>query len=114
MRGPFVTSTQPPAEDLRNALQVIGAQLGAGNVPAMDYVAFESVARLIRHALDGLGEPNAAAIRAARSYLFRCEYSVTGGDLHNYGERDFRDCAAAVIRAQLSGSGLSEERNPRV
>ena len=48
---------QPPIEDLRNALMIAEAWGSPDLSDAETQVAFESVARLLRHALAQLGEP---------------------------------------------------------
>jgi hypothetical protein len=85
---------QPPVEDLRNALQIAGARWTPGALHEDGKESFDAVARLIRAALEKLASPSAGAIRAARTFL----ELYTMSELHG----DDRDCAAAVIHAQLS------------
>ena len=108
--GPFVTSTQPPAEDLRNALQIADMgrdgflTSGADQAEALD--GFRDIVRLLQHALQGLAEPNEAAITVAWGFLPR--------DILGDPRRHARDLAAVILKAQLSGGGgLSEGRGPQ-
>lgn len=105
---------QPPAEDLRNALQIAEAWglLPSGDVEMrLDTVspeahdAFRSVARLIRAALDKLAEPSAGAIRAARTLLDAAHVEhypddSVGGRAR---DREARDLCAAILKHQLEG-----------
>jgi hypothetical protein len=60
-------------------------------------VAFESVARLLKHALEQLGEPNLAAVQATE-ILVR-EWHGTPD-----AQRSARDTAAGILWAQLTGA----------
>lgn len=77
---------QPPIEDLRNALQIANAADGG----------FGAIARLIRHAIEGLSEPSLAAMQAGEILLR--EWSGTPEP-----ERQLRDTVAGILHAQLSG-----------
>jgi hypothetical protein len=98
---------QPPQEDLLNALTIAemgkqGHYSGPGDAPS----AFADVARLIRHALEGLSEPNAAAIRAARTFTDGGPFGGSPALAVPHEADDYRrarDCAAAILHAQLKG-----------
>jgi len=96
---------QPPVEDLRNALQIAEAQIEVADIgmgPMSELVpTFESIARLLRHALAQLGEPNTAAIDAAKVVL-RERNALAG--FADDEVRYARDCAAAILDAQLRGA----------
>ena len=63
--------------------------------------AHRDVARLLRHALAQLGEPNTAAIDAAKVVL-RERNALAG--FADDEVRYARDCAAAILDAQLRGA----------
>ena len=99
-REPLLTIHQPPQETvegaLRNALQI--AQLYGDpsvTVRGITQSALQDVARLLRHALAGLSEPNEAAISAALCWV----PATVNADRRYVG----RDCAAAILNAQLKG-----------
>lgn len=58
--------------------------------------AFQDIARLIRHAIEGLSEPNLASIQAAE-ILVR-EYHGSLDD-----QRNARDVAAGILKAAVTG-----------
>lgn len=94
---------QPPIEDLRNAQMI--ADMWALPIPAgrsMDTAeaqgAFGDIARLVRHAIEGLSDPNLAAVQAAEILTREIEESTAVDRL-----REARDLAAAILRAQLTG-----------
>ena len=95
---------QPPIEDIRNALQI--AQLWIEANPAQRAATFAptalgDIARLLKHALEGLSEPSLAAVQAAATML-----REAGGAYDNEGHvepRYARDAAAVILHAQLTG-----------
>ena len=92
---------QPPRDDIVNALYI--AELGGdgqyGGNNRYDEVssAFQDIARLLKHALEQLGEPNLAAVQATE-ILVR-EWHGTPD-----GQRSARDTAAGILHAQLTGA----------
>ena len=89
---------QPPIEDLRNALQVASLWLELPPGDSEHGKAFADVARLLRHALEGLGEPNEAALQAAMPWVHD-DSPYDAGPLAK--RRAARDLAAAILNAQL-------------
>lgn len=91
---------QPCLEDLKNALTI--AEMGRDRYfgvhpPSNDAIgAFGDIARLIRHALEQLGEPNLAAIQAGEVLLK--EWQGTPDE-----RRSLRDTIQGILTAQLSG-----------
>lgn len=86
---------QPPIEDLRNALQALVAwreESLRGDL--------EDVERLLAHAIEGLSEPNAAAIHVATAML-RAAMGPTAFELAD--PRLARDTASVILNAQLTG-----------
>jgi|SRR6267378_8474118 len=85
---------------LKNALWI--AELGRdgefGSLPRYDEAmgAFGDIARLLRHAIEGLSEPNLAAVQAAE-ILVR-EYHGSLDD-----QRNARDVAAGILKAAVTG-----------
>lgn len=93
---PVTPIQQPPVEDLLNALQIAQAWYDqTGMLPYGD------IARLIRHALDQLGEPNLASIQAAATMLREAQAESQGFAVN---QRYARDAAAAILKAQLTGA----------
>lgn len=97
--------TQPPIEDLRNCLMV--AELGVDLLHHIDHEqdaasAFGDIARLIRHALEGISEPNEAAIRFTTRILL-AGMGERAFTLVPDGHRVARDIAAAILHAQVTG-----------
>jgi len=96
-----VTPIQQPAiEDLRNALMI--AELGPDLFHHIDHEqdagsAFGDITRLLRHALEQLGEPNLAAVQATE-ILVR-EWHGTPDE-----QRSARDTAAGILHAQMTGA----------
>lgn len=93
---------QPCLEDLKNALTIADFwQMGMEGVPLIDTQrAFRDIARLIRHALSQLEEPNAAAIHDA-TVMLRAAIGPTAFDLAE--PRLPRDVASVILHAQLTG-----------
>lgn len=99
-----MTNVQPIqqsiVEDLRNALTIAGMgrdRYFGVHPPSNDAIgAFGDIARLLRHALDQLGEPNLAAVQAAE-ILVR-EYHGSLDD-----QRNARDVAAGILKAAVTG-----------
>lgn len=93
---------QPPVEDLRNALQVCAGSIAEWPHSSAEHdrarleQELKVVARLIRHALDQLGEPNLAAMQAGE-ILVR-EWNGSFAD-----QRNIRDVVAGILHAQLTG-----------
>lgn len=91
---------QPVLEDLKNALTI--ASLGydgyLGGDSRYDEVGsgFGDIVRLLRHAIEGLSEPNLAAMQAGEILLK--EWHGTPEP-----ERQLRDTLAGILRAQLTG-----------
>lgn len=97
---PVVPIQQPPIEDLRNALQIAQA---CGDDPLVyEGVTniFKDIARLIRHAIEGLSEPNAAAIRDA-TVMLRAAMGPTAFELAE--PRLARSVAEVILHAQVTG-----------
>lgn len=92
---------QPVIEDLRNALQIaqmwVARNWDFEDANAVDH-AIEDIARLIRHAIEGLSEPSLAAVQAAAILTREIEES-TAVDR----QREARDLAAAILRAAVTG-----------
>jgi hypothetical protein len=91
---------QPPVEDIRNALQI--AQLWVEANPVQRFVldapmAMGDIARLLKHALEGLSEPSLAAVQATE--ILMREWHGTPD-----GQRSARDTAAGILWAQLTGA----------
>src|SRR5712664_758296 len=87
---------QPVIEDLKNAqtmAELCGQQLYGISQIKED---FASIARLIRHAIEGLSEPNLAAMQAGEVLLR--EWSGTPEP-----QRQLRDTIAGILHAQLTG-----------
>src|SRR5712664_2430470 len=89
---------------LRNALMIAqewgrldwGSAMTVPNAALKDSIAsHEAVARLIRHAIEGLSDPNLAAVQAAATMLREAP--------ENPSSRYSRDTAAAVLRAAVTG-----------
>jgi len=95
---------QAPAEDLRNALQIVemygDPMVQAPGFP--DHALFADIARLIRHALEGLSEPNEASLKVSREIL-RAALGSAFELLPESGERWVRDTVAVIVRAQITG-----------
>jgi len=90
---------QPPVEDLRNALQIAQLWNDYGPYPnSGGKRPFGDIARLLRHALEGLGEPNEAALQAAMPWVHD-DSPYDAGPLAK--RRAARDLAAAILNAQL-------------
>lgn len=82
---------QPAIADIRNALQALVAwreESLRGDL--------KDVERLLRHALEGLGEPNLASVQAAEVMLREWEGSYDT-------QRNARDVAAVILRAAVTG-----------
>ena|SRR6266550_1628840 len=87
---------QPPIEDLRNCLQ-IAQDWSRCELSAPDTAqVFASIARLIRHALEQLSEPNLAAIQATEILVREWH-----GSLEEH--QNARDVAAGILRAAVTG-----------
>src|SRR5258706_15132908 len=93
----------PPLDDIRNAAQIAEAWAGIsqGQVDQEEgdpgpYFAFRDIARLIRHAIESLSEPNLAAMQAGEVFLH--EWAGTPGP-----QRPLRDTIQGLLSAQLSG-----------
>jgi len=99
MSTPVTPLRQPPAEDLRNALQIAEAWLSV-NLPhdPEARAAFASVARLIRAALDKLAEPSPEVIAATQRTL-----QIWRGLESGQEAEQARDVAAVILRAALTG-----------
>ena len=80
---------------IRNALQI--AQVWEQDAYRGDRPAFLNIARLLRHALEQLGEPNLAAVQAAEVLLR--EWHGTPDE-----QRSARDTAAGILHAQMTGA----------
>lgn len=97
---------QSPADALRQALEI--AETWTPTIshhdPEMSWrriqYEFEDIARLIRHALEQLGNPNVEAIRAADVMLR--SYDRNTADAAS--RRAAYDAAAAILNAQLTGT----------
>ena len=99
---------QPPVEDLRNAAQIAQAQADAWQGQSTPtWAAFQRIADLLRHALAGLSEPNEAAIQATMPWLWAPDYAT-----EEQRQRNRRDCAAAILKAQISGGPTIVEPQP--
>ena len=85
---------QPPIEDLRNCLMIAEAWESPELSDSETQVAFGSVARLVRHALEGLGEPHPHTVELTRRYL----EALSGKDVT---DREARDFAMVVITSAL-------------
>jgi len=81
--------------DIRNALQALVAWREESLRADL-----EDVERLLNHAIEGLSEPNAAAIHAATA-LLRAAMGPTAFDLAE--PRLPRDVASVILHAQLTG-----------
>jgi hypothetical protein len=96
---PITPITQPPHESLANALQIADLWSdAAGDLHSRG--AFGDVARLIRDALDKLGEPHPVTL-AVTSRMRRLYDPTHPMDV----EREVRDMAAAITRAALTWEG---------
>jgi len=84
---------QPPVEDIRNAAMIAEswALLNEDRGERIPAETLWDIARLLRHALAQLGEPNEAAIQAARLWFPLLP-------------NEARDCVAAILDAQLRGA----------
>lgn len=92
---PIQPIQQPAIADIRNALQALIAwreESLRGDL--------RDVERLLRHALEGLGEPNAAAIQAADAMLKTYDRNTVDAA----SGRSARDTAAVILNAQLRGT----------
>lgn len=90
---------QSPIEDLRNLAQIASWWEDVSEYSdRMDAAkaAFQGIARLVRHAIEGLSEPNLAAMQAGE-ILIR--------EWHGQFEdrRNLRDTIQGILQAQLSG-----------
>lgn len=91
---------QPPVEDLRNGLMICEAWESPELSDSETAVAFASVARLIRHAIEGLSEPNLASVQATAILLREARNELPGvADEPRYA----RDTAAAILHAAVTG-----------
>jgi len=84
---------QPPIEDLRNALQITQFH---SHERVNGSPAFDDIARLLRHAIMGLSEPNLAAMQAGAILL--AEWQGTPEP-----QRQLRDTIQGILHAQLTG-----------
>lgn len=84
---------QPAIENIKNAAAIAHAWASPRlqNEPEIAD-AFAGIARLLKDAIGQLGQPNEAAVAALRAW-----------DQH-YSQRDARDAAAVVLKAQLTGA----------
>lgn len=84
---------QPPAEDLRNAVQILEEEAVERLAPE-DYAGDDNMraARLVRSALEKLGEPTPLAVQKVQAL------APVALD-----EREARDLAVVVLLAQLEG-----------
>lgn len=93
---------QPPVEDIRNAAQIAQSWAESRALSGSPYGdAFGDVARLLKHALAQLGEPNFASIQAAATML---RDAPGPGDPTDFENRYARDTAAVILNAQLRGT----------
>lgn len=94
MRGVPMKKDEPVAELLRNALQTATA------LQTMDHrtaaTGFRDIREKLARVLVMLGEPNAAAVKAAKT-LLAAPHSADPTD------REARDWAAVILRAQVEG-----------
>ena len=97
---------QPPIEDIRNATMIAEswALLNEDRGERIPAETLRDVARLLRHALAQLGEPNEAAIQTAYALIFGSD-EATPESL-----RVARDEAAAILDAQLRGAPPPQSR----
>jgi len=92
----------PPLDDIRNAAQTAGAfaeiyAARLGLPPSNEIeAAFVRIARLLKHAIEGLSEPSLAAMQAGEVLLR--EWSGTPEP-----QRQFRDTIQGILNAQLTG-----------
>jgi hypothetical protein len=97
-------TSQPPLEDLRNALTI--AEFWGMGMSGWTFTesqsAFQDTARLIRAALEKLAEPNTDAVNAGR-ILISCLPAYGFLEAPNVTEREARDIAAAILKVQLEG-----------
>src|SRR5882672_8774885 len=90
---------QPVLEDLRNCLMI--AELGVDSIHHIDHEqdaagCLGDIARLLKHAIEGLSEPSLAAVQAAATML-REAPDPGHVDILRYA----RDTAAVILKAQL-------------
>ena len=93
---PIAPVQQPPIEDLRNVLQMLTNCMDSGD-PAY-WGDLNAMRKRIQGAIEGLSEPNEAAIQMAQKVT-----RFANGDSY-LSPRDARDVAAAILSAQLRGT----------
>lgn len=102
-----VTPIRPSAlNDMQNALQLCVVY---GDKDIADSDAKQALGRvrgLIAQVMGKLGEPNSAAVAAAKPFMFsRLDSPTREKDM----ERDALDCAAVVLRAAITGEVYDAE-----
>ena len=92
---------QPPIEDIRNAAQIAQSWADSNALADSPYgYAFASVARLLRHAMEQLGEPSFACVQATALLLREARNELPGvADEPRYA----RDTAAVILNAAVTG-----------
>jgi hypothetical protein len=96
----------PALADLQNALQLCVVYGDTKTISAESaQQQLDRIRGLIAQALAKLGEPNEAAIQAAKPFMF----SLASPPSHDAEiTRDARDCVAVVIHAALTGEVAGE------
>ena len=78
-----------------------GSAMAVPNAALKDSIASHgAIARLIRHAIEGLSEPPLAAVQAAATMLREAQAESQGFAVN---QRYARDTAAAILRAAVTG-----------
>lgn len=103
MTTPVTPLRSPALADLQNAMQIADVYAGKDIADSDAKQALGRVRKLVAQALASLGEPNGAAVQAARPFTGRNDMSDVVGDY-----RRARDAAAVILHAALTGEVAGE------